>query len=90
MKCISVYTGNFELFSDIFEQVVDTELAAFEEKEIEGVTVAEAGDVTEEYVERMRVKPEVVVMKHKERDITIFQHGEVFEIIMPDKAAATV
>jgi len=90
LKCISVYTGNFEAFSDIFEQVLNTTLHADEELEIDGIVVSEAGEVTPDYVERMRVRPEVVVMKHKMRDITIFQHGGVFEIILPDKEAASV
>ena len=32
MKCISVYTDNFEAFSDIFEQIVEQEMAENEEK----------------------------------------------------------
>lgn len=35
MKCISVYTDNFEAFSDIFEQIVTTEFAENEERELE-------------------------------------------------------
>lgn len=84
MKCISVYTDNFELFSDIFESVIDTPLGENEEKEIEGVTVSDSGDVPEHYLEKMKAKPEVVVMKVKARNITILQHGKVFEIFIPD------
>ncbi|MEI0738635.1 hypothetical protein VQ056_21620 [Paenibacillus sp. JTLBN-2024] len=36
MKCISVYTDNFELLSDIMDRVMETELAENEEKEFEG------------------------------------------------------
>ncbi|MEF3301722.1 NAD/NADP transhydrogenase alpha subunit [Paenibacillus sp. GYB003] len=84
MKCIAVYTNDFELFSDIYEKVLSTPLADNEETEIEGVTISESGDVPEHYIERMRVKPDVVVMKVKEQNITILQHGEVFEIFIPE------
>lgn len=83
MKCISVYTDNFEAFSDIFEQIVSTEFAENEERDLEGITVSHSGDVPEHYLERMSQKPEVVVMKDKARGITILQHGQVFEILLP-------
>ncbi|MBE3649586.1 NAD/NADP transhydrogenase alpha subunit [Paenibacillus polymyxa] len=83
MKCISVYTDNFEAFSDIFEQIVTTEFAENEERELEGITISHSGDVPEHYLERMSQKPEVVVMKDKSRGITILQHGQVFEILLP-------
>ncbi|GIP41597.1 hypothetical protein J45TS6_00560 [Paenibacillus sp. J45TS6] len=83
MKCISVYTDKFDAFSDIFEEVVTTEMSENEEKEIEGITVSHSGDVPEHYLERMSQKTEVVVMKDKLRNITILQHGQVFEILLP-------
>ncbi|MFC4101024.1 NAD/NADP transhydrogenase alpha subunit [Paenibacillus xanthanilyticus] len=83
MKCISVYTKDFGLFSDIYEEIMDAPPAENEEKVIEGVTVSGAGEVPEQYIERMRVKPEVVVMREKERNVTILQHGDVFEICLP-------
>ncbi|MBD7968109.1 NAD/NADP transhydrogenase alpha subunit [Paenibacillus gallinarum] len=83
MKCISVYTDKFDAFSDIFEEVVATEMSENEEKEIEGITVSHSGDVPEHYLERMSQKTEVVVMKDKLRNITILQHGQVFEILLP-------
>jgi hypothetical protein len=83
MKCISVYTNNFELFSDIYEQVIDSPPGDNEEQVIEGITVSDAGEVPDQYIERMKVKPEVVVMKEKRRGITILQHGSVFEICIP-------
>ena len=45
MKCISVYTDNFELFSDIFEHVVESQsqLSENEEQEVEGVTFSHSG-----------------------------------------------
>jgi hypothetical protein len=84
MKCIAVYTSNFELFSDIYEQVINTPLEENEEKVVEGVTISESGAVPENYLQKMKAKPEVVVMKEKDRNITILQHGEVFEIFIPE------
>jgi len=84
MKCIAVYTSNFEVFSDIYEQVMNTPLAENEEKVIEGITISESGEVPENYLQKMKVKSEVVVMKVKEGNITILQHGEVFEIFIPE------
>ncbi|AJY77113.1 hypothetical protein [Paenibacillus beijingensis] len=83
MKCISVFTNNFELFSDIFEQVLESPPGENEDLVIEGITVSGSGDLPDQYIERMRVKPEVVVMREKERNITILQHGNVFEICLP-------
>jgi len=88
MKCISVYTKDFGLFSDIYELIMEAPPVENEEKIIEGVTVSDAGDVPDQYIERMRLKPEVVVMREKERNITILQHGEVFEICLPEAETA--
>ncbi|MBP1994800.1 NAD/NADP transhydrogenase alpha subunit [Paenibacillus eucommiae] len=90
MKCIAVYTNNFEVFSDIYEQVLSTPLKENEEKEIDGVTVSEAGEVPQNYIDRMKAKPEVVVMKEKGRDITILQHRNVFEIFLPEKEKSAI
>jgi hypothetical protein len=79
-----VYTNDFELFSDIYEKVISTPLAENEEKEVEGVMISESGDVPDHYIDRMRIKPDVVVMKVRDKDITILQHGEVFEIFIPE------
>ncbi|MVP02321.1 MULTISPECIES: NAD/NADP transhydrogenase alpha subunit [Paenibacillus] len=89
MKCIAVYTKNFELFSDLYETIMNTPLSENEEKEIEGIVVSESGEVPENYLEKMKVKPEVVVMKVKEGDITILQHGDVFEIFVPEENLST-
>ncbi|TDF99394.1 NAD/NADP transhydrogenase alpha subunit [Paenibacillus piri] len=83
MKCISVYTNDFEVFSDIYEQVLSMPLAENEEKQIEGITVMESGDVPDNYLDRMKTKPEVVVMKVRDKDITILQHKNLFEIFIP-------
>ncbi|KIL40055.1 NAD/NADP transhydrogenase alpha subunit [Gordoniibacillus kamchatkensis] len=88
MKCIAVYTNNFEVFSDIYEEVLKTPLKENEEKVIEGVTVSESGEVPEHYLNKMKTKPEVVVMKVKDSDITILQHRDVFEIFIPSKENA--
>ncbi|MHA0855357.1 NAD/NADP transhydrogenase alpha subunit [Paenibacillus sp. CMAA1364] len=90
MKCISVYTNNFEQFSDIFENIVDSEFEDNEEKELDGITVSHSAEVPELYIERMSVKPEVVVMKDKSRGVTILQHGSVFEILFPDLVSVSV
>ncbi|MBP1907266.1 hypothetical protein J2Z32_003941 [Paenibacillus turicensis] len=86
MRCISVYTDNFELFSDVFEQVVALDLQENDEREIDGLIVSDSGEVPEHYLERMAVKPEVVVMKDKQKGITILQHGKVFEILIPSES----
>lgn len=83
MKCISVYTNNFEQFSDIYEQVLEAAPQENEDIVIEGITVSGSGNVPLQYIDRMRQKPEVVVMKEKARNIMILQHGNVFEICLP-------
>ncbi|UUZ94478.1 hypothetical protein LJK87_07970 [Paenibacillus sp. P25] len=85
MKCISVYTSDFELFSDIYEKILETPLQENEEKLVEGVTVSESGGVPENYLNRMKQRPEVVVMKVRDKDITILQHRDVFEIFIPER-----
>ncbi|MEF2964271.1 NAD/NADP transhydrogenase alpha subunit [Paenibacillus sp. M1] len=89
MKCISVYTDNFELFSDVFEQVMEMDLQENDERELEGVTVSDSGEVPQHYVERMSVKPEVVVMRDRTKGVTILQHGKVFEILIPSPSDET-
>ena len=83
MQCISVYTTSFEMFSDIYEQVLSESLNENEEKEIKGIVVIHSGDVPEHYLERMEQKLEVAVLKDKQRNVTILQHGNVFEILLP-------
>lgn len=85
MRCISVYTNDFEQFSNIYEAIIQTPLQEDEEKEVDGVTIYGAGEVPAQYVDRMRQKREVVVMKVKDLDITILQHGKQFEIIVPEQ-----
>lgn len=57
---------------------------------VEGITVSGSGDVPDQYIERMRIKPEVVVMRDKERNIMILQHGNVFEICLPSEEEQAV
>jgi hypothetical protein len=78
------------MFSDIFDAVVESKLSENEEKEVEGITVSHSGDVPEHYLDRMSVKPEVVVMKDKSRGLTILQHGKVFEILIPELESASI
>ncbi|MDQ1909363.1 NAD/NADP transhydrogenase alpha subunit [Paenibacillus sp. GD4] len=84
MKCISVYTKDFEVFSDIYEKVLSTPLEENEEKQVEGVMVSDSGSVPEHYLDRMKTRPEVVVMKVRDKDITILQHRDLFEIFIPE------
>lgn len=84
-KCISVYTNDFGQFSDIYEQVLNMPLSEDEEKEIEGIIISESGHVPDDYLEKMRKRNDVVVMKVKDHDITILQHGNMFEILLPEK-----
>lgn len=85
MKCISVYTNNFEAFSDLYEEVLQSPPQDNEDITVQGITVSGSGDVPEQYIERMRIKPEVVVMREKERGVMILQHGNVFEICIPSQ-----
>lgn len=82
-KCITVYTGDYGTFSDIYEEILSLNLAENEEVEIEGITVSDSGEVSIEYIEKMKQKPEVAVMKIRDKNILIMQHGDVFEILMP-------
>jgi len=89
MRCISVYTKDFAVFSDICDQILALNLAEDEEVEIEGITISDAGSVDGDYVEKMRQKPEVAVLRIKKQNVTILQHGEVFEILLPDDTDVT-
>jgi len=84
MKCISVYTDRFDVFSDIYEKIRQTNLKEDEETVIEGVVVSESGEVPNDYLNRMRARRDVVVMK--DDDVTILQRRELFEILLPDEA----
>lgn len=84
MSCITVYTNNYNTFSDIYEEIQDLHLDDNEEREIEGITVSNSGEIPEDYIEMMRSKPEVAVMTVRQKNITILQHGKVFEILKPN------
>lgn len=85
MKCISVYTKDYEVFSDIYERILELNLGENEEVEIDGITVSDAGEIPDDYIEKMRQKPEVAVMRIKKKGVIILQHGEVFEILLPSE-----
>lgn len=90
MKCITVYTNRFDVFSDIYQEIINTPFKENEEIEMAGVVVSEAGHVPQNYIDRMKAKPEVVVMRDKEDDITILQHRDVFEILIPDREKVSI
>lgn len=84
MKCISVYTNDFEQFSDIYEAIIQTPLQEDEEKEVEGVMIYGAGEVPAQYVDRMRQK------RGRRDEGEGFGHHhlaarEQFEIILPEQ-----
>ncbi|WP_027416230.1 hypothetical protein [Aneurinibacillus terranovensis] len=83
MKCVTVYTNNLTELSDILPTLLTTQLEENEEKQIEGVTVSDAGDVPEDYIEKMKSKPEVAVLFTKNPPVTILQHNNVFELLFP-------
>lgn len=82
-KCITVYTKDYEVFGSIYEEIIAMELEENEETEIEGITVSDSGEVAMDYIEKMKQKPEVAVLKIRNRNILIMQHGDVFEILIP-------
>lgn len=84
MRCISVYTKDFALFSELCETIINTPLGEHEERSLEGVVFSDSGDTSIDYVNRLKQKPDVAVLKIKDRDVTILQHGDVFEIFLPD------
>jgi len=88
VKCISVYTNRFDVFSDIYETVRQANLREDEETIIEGVVVMESGTVPDYYLSKMRARRDVVVMKDDE--VTILQRGDVFEILLPEEQEAIV
>lgn len=82
MRCITVYTDDFACFSDILEDVLSVGLASDEQTTINGVVVHASGDVPKHYVERMRQKKDVVVMRDVQRNMLILQRGGVFEVLV--------
>jgi hypothetical protein len=84
MKCITVYTNSYQVFIDLYPQLETLKLDEEEERVLDGVTVSESGEVPSYYIERMKQKPNVAVMKAGNH--TILQHGDVFEVLF-DTAA---
>lgn len=84
MRCISVYTSDYSRFSDLYEEILRTPLGENEEKSVDGVVFGDSGETSIDYLNRLKQKPDVAVMKLKDSEITILQHGDVFEIFLPD------
>ena len=84
MRCISVYTNDYSRFSDLYEEILRTPLGDHEEKMLDGVVFGDSGETSIDYLNRLKQKSEVAVMKLKDSEITILQHGDVFEIFLPD------
>lgn len=82
-RCITVFTKDYDRFSDVYEEILNTDFSDEEEKEIDGITFIASTDVPDDYIDRMREKQDAAIMNEKERGITIVQHGEVFEIFLP-------
>lgn len=80
MKCITVYTNNYETFSTLLPDILKTPMAENEEKEVDGIVISESGEVPVQYIEKMRAKPSVAVLKAD--GTTILQHKNVFEVIV--------
>lgn len=78
------------MFSDIYEAVLNTPLSENEEKEVGGVLFSDSGEVEDGYFERLKGKPDVVVMRDKQFGVMILQHGDVFEIFRPDENRVTL
>lgn len=81
MRCLTVYTDNLTELSDILPTLFTLSLQENEETQIEGITVSDVGEVPEDYVEKMKAKPEVAVLYTKKPPITILQHNNVFELL---------
>lgn len=84
MRCISVYTKDYAVFSDLFDDIMKTPLGDNEERTLDGVVISDSGEIQDHYMLRLKEKPDVAVLKVKDSDITILQHGEVFEIFIPE------
>jgi hypothetical protein len=82
MKCLTVYTDNLTVLSDILPTVFTLSLGENEETQVEGITVSDVGEVPEDYVEKMKNKPEVAVLYTKNPPATILQHSNVFELLI--------
>jgi len=84
LRCISVYTGDYDRFSDLVDDILRMPPGENEEKLLDGIVIADSGETDAGYVDRLMRKPDVAVLKEKGRGITILQHGGVFEIFLPD------
>jgi len=82
VRCISVYTNSFDVFSDVYEVIRQMALKEDEEKVIDGVVVQESGTVPEHYLNKMRTRRNVAIMIVDE--VMILQRDDLFEILLPD------
>lgn len=82
-RCITVFTKDYDRFSDVYEDILNTNLVDDEEKEIDGITFSASSDVPDDYIHRMRAKKDAAIMNERDRGIMIVQHGDVFEILLP-------
>ncbi|HEU4965817.1 MAG TPA: NAD/NADP transhydrogenase alpha subunit [Bacilli bacterium] len=82
-KRITVHTRSYEAFSDLFAQIANLTLGADEEQQVEGVKITNDGDVEQDYLDTMKRKTDVAVLKVRGQATKILQHGDVFEILLP-------
>lgn len=82
-KRITVHTRDYEAFSDLFADLAGLSLSGEEEQQVSGITITNGGDVEAEYIQTMKTKPEVAVLRVRGQDTVILQHGDVFEILLP-------
>ncbi|MDY0322810.1 MAG: NAD/NADP transhydrogenase alpha subunit [Candidatus Carbobacillus sp.] len=83
-RCITAYTNDYSRLHDLLEEIARAPLSEDEEREYEGITLSDSGTVDDALIERMRRKDTVAVMTIRDRGITIFEHGGVFEILLPN------
>ncbi|ASS75024.1 hypothetical protein CIG75_08510 [Tumebacillus algifaecis] len=84
MNVLKVFTQNIEVFSDLYHLLENLSLTEGQETEVEGVKVSGGGQVDEEYLDTMRVKLDVAVLKVKPGNVTILQHSGMFEVLFPE------
>jgi hypothetical protein len=83
-----VYTNDFEQFSELLPQCLTLELEDGQETTIADVVINHSGTVEEQYVEqyvgKMSARGDVVLMHDRERELTILQYGDKFELFLPE------
>jgi hypothetical protein len=88
MRCFTVYTNDFEKFSELLPQCLTLELEDGQETTIAEIVINHSGIVDETYVDqyvgKMSARGDVVVMHDRDRELTILQYGDKFELFLPD------